>query len=204
VTATSCTPGRRTSQGWCRLLADRRGSSAVDFALIASPFFLLVVGVLELSMVMIAQVLLQSAVSDASRFGLTGRTLEGRMREEVIATIVEEDGIGLIDPEHLVFETLVYPSFDSVGQPETFTDSNGNGTWDAGEAFADINGNGQWDADMGAAGLGGPDDVVLYRVRYDWRMLTPLLRHVLPNDGVVALEASLAIRNEPFPAGGGP
>lgn len=187
-----------------RLLADRSGSAAVDFALIAGPFFMLVVGVLELSMLMIGQTLLQSAVTDASRFGLTGRTLVGQTREEVIAEIVEDNGLGLIDPNQLVFETLVYPSFDSVGQPETFTDGNGNGSWDAGEAFADINGNGQWDADMGAAGLGGPDDIVLYRVRYDWQMLTPLLRDALPGDGIVPLEASLAIRNEPFPAGGAP
>jgi len=192
--------GRRAVR---RLLADRRGSAAVDFALIAPAFFLLVVGVLEFSMLMIAQVLLQSAVTDASRFGLTGRTLEGQTREEVIAAIVEENGIGLIDPEHLVFETLVYPSFDSVGQPE-FDDQNGNGAHDPGEPCPDINGNGTCDEDMGAAGLGGPEDIVLYRVRYDWQMLTPLLRHVLPDEGVVALESSLAIRNEPFPAGGGP
>lgn len=192
-----------TRQAARRLLGDRRGSTAVDFALIAGPFFLIVVGVLEFGMLMIGQTLLQSAVTDASRFGLTGRTLVGQTREEVIAEIVEENGIGLIDPNRLVFETLVYPSFDSVGQPETFTDDNGNGAWDPGEAFADINGNGTWDADMGAAGLGGPDDIVLYRVRYDWEMLTPLLGHILPGSGVVPLEASIAIRNEPFPAGGG-
>jgi hypothetical protein len=185
-----------------RLRADRRGSAAVDFALVVGPFFLLVIGLLEFGMLMIGQTLLQSAVADASRFGLTGRTLEGQTREDVIAAIVSDGGIGLINPERLVFETLVYPSFDSVGQPETFTDTNGNGQWDTGEPFADINGNGQWDADMGAAGLGGPEDIVLYRVRYDWLMLTPLITHLIPG-GAIRLEASLAVRNEPFPAGGG-
>lgn len=185
-----------------RLSADWRGSAAVDFALVVGPFFLLVIGLLEFGMLMIGQTLLQNAVADASRFGLTGRTLEGQTREDVIAAIVNDGGIGLIDPARLVFETLVYPSFDSIGRPETFTDTNGNGQWDAGEPFADINGNGQWDADMGAAGLGGPEDIVLYRVRYDWRMLTPLISHLIPG-GAIRLEASLAVRNEPFPAGGG-
>lgn len=193
---------RRPGSALRRLRADRRGSAAVDFALVVGPFFLLVIGLLEFGMLMIGQTLLQNAVAEASRFGLTGRTLEGRTREDVITSMVRDRGIGLIDPDQLMFETLVYPSFDSVGRPETFTDGNGNGRWDVGEPFADINGNGQWDADMGAAGLGGPDDVVLYRVRYDWRMLTPLISNLLPGDGTIRLEASLAIRNEPFPAGG--
>jgi hypothetical protein len=172
----------------------------VDFAFIAPVFFLFVVGILEFSMLMVGETLLQSAVTDASRFGLTGRTLVGQTREQVIAALVVSRTYGLIDGERLEFETLVYPSFDSVGQPESFTDQNGNGSWEAGEPFVDINGNGQWDDDMGAAGLGGPEDVVLYRVRYDWRMLTPMFRALFPPDGIVPMEASLAIRNEPFPA----
>lgn len=183
------------------LLADDRAASAVDFAIIGPVFFLFAVGILEFAMLMVGETLLQSAVTDASRFGLTGRTLVGQTREQVIADLVDSRTYGLIDPERLEFETLVYPSFDSVGRPETFTDQNGNGAWDAGEPFVDINGNGQWDADMGAAGLGGPEDIVLYRVRYDWRMLTPMFRALFPPDGVIPMEASLAIRNEPFPAG---
>lgn len=187
--------------GWGGFVRARGGGAAVDFAIIAPVFFLLVIGTLEFAMLMVGETLLQSAVTDASRFGLTGRTFVGQTREEVIADIVESRTYGLIDTERLEFDTLVYPSFDSVGRAETFTDRNGNGAWDAGEPFTDINGNGQWDEDMGAAGLGGPDDVVLYRVRYDWRMLTPLFRALFPPDGVIPMEASLAIRNEPFPAG---
>ncbi len=188
-------------RGWCRLARADDATAAVDFAIIAPVFFLFVIGILEFAMLMVGETLLQSAVTDASRFGLTGRTLVGQTREEVIAGLVASRTYGLIDIERLEFDTLVYPSFDSVGQPETFTDQNGNGSWETGEPFVDTNGNGQWDADMGAAGLGGPDDVVLYRVRYDWRMLTPMFRALFPPDGVVPMEASLAIRNEPFPAG---
>lgn len=184
-----------------RLAAAREGASAVDFAFIAPVFLLFCMGIIEFSMLMVGETLLQSAVTDASRFGLTGRTLVGQTREEVIAELVASRTFGLIDIDRLEFDTLVYPSFDSVGKPEAFTDRNGNGAWDAGEPFVDTNGNGQWDSDMGAAGLGGPDDVVLYRVRYDWRMLTPMFRAIFPPDGIVPMEASLAIRNEPFPVG---
>jgi hypothetical protein len=194
-------PVRRACRNpWRRLVGASEGSTAVDFAIIAPVFFLFVVGILEFSMLMLGETLLQSAVTDASRFGLTGRTLVGQTREQVIADLVASRTYGLIDSERLEFDTLVYPSFDSVGRPETFTDQNGNGTWEASEPFVDINGNGQWDDDMGAAGLGGPDDVVLYRVRYDWQMLTPMFRLMFPPTGVIPMEASLAVRNEPFPA----
>ena len=43
----------------------------------------------------------------------------------------------------------------------------------------DVNGNGQWDADMGEAGLGGPSDVVVYRLTYDWGIITPVMREVM-------------------------
>ena len=72
--------------------------------------------------------------------------------------------------------TLVYENFGDVGQPEPFTDENGNGAYDAGEAFTDVNGNGGWDEDMGAAGLGGPGDVVVYQMSYDWSIIIPMFR----------------------------
>jgi hypothetical protein len=53
---------------------------------------------------------------------------------------------------------------------------------------------------MGRVGLGGPNDVVLYRVRYDWRPMTPLVRGLLPG-GSLELRAAYALRNEPFPEG---
>jgi len=68
----------------------------------------------------------------------------------------------------------------------------------------DSNGNGEWDADMGLAGLGGPNDIVVYTLRYDWPLMTELLRPLLGADGEFPLKASIAVRNEPFgvPVGG--
>jgi hypothetical protein len=59
---------------------------------------------------------------------------------------------------------------------------------------------------MGAAGLGGPGDVVLYPVSFDWSLLTPLMAPLAGADGKLRLSASIAVRNEPYnvlpPAGG--
>ena len=93
-------------------------------------------------------------------------------------------------------ETLVYENFADVGQPEPFTDENGNGVWDNDEPFTDVNGNGTWDPDMGAAGLGGPGDVVIYRMSYDWSIMIPLFRPFFGDE--ITLQSNIAVRNEPF------
>ncbi len=182
-----------------RFLADREGATAVEFALVAPVFFLLIIGMIELSLLMMADAILQSAVGDAARTGITGSSPAGSSRTDAIQAAIAGLTGGILDPDRIELDVLVYPSFDSIGKPEPFTDQNGNGTYDAGEPFTDTNGNGHWDADMGAAGLGGPGDIVLYRARYDWRLITPFIRGLVLPDGVVHLEATTAVRNEPFP-----
>lgn len=183
------------------LLADGAGSAVVDFAILGPALVLALIGILEVAVLMLTQILLQTAVGDAARSGIVGTGRDGLSRAELVRRVAERIGGTLLDPERLHLDTLVYPSFDSIGRPEPFTDVDGNGRHDAGEPFTDVNGNGRWDTDMGASGLGGPGAIVLYRVRYDWRPMTPLLRGLLPGGGALELQASYAVRNEPFPGG---
>ena len=125
-------------------------------------------------------------------------------REEQITSIIGDATIGLVELSEIDIQTLVYPSFAEVGQPEPFTDTNANGVYDVGEPYTDINANGQWDADMGAAGVGGPGDIVLYKIKYNLPMMTSLLATMLGGaDGKIQLSASIAVRNEPYPASTG-
>ena len=195
-------PHRLGSSSWMRsrlFLADSEGATAVEFAMVAPIFFLLIIGMIELSLVMMANAILQSAVGDAARTGITGNSPAGTNRTDAIEAAIDSLTGGLLDPARIQLDVLVYPSFDSIGKPEPFSDQNGNGTYDTGEPFTDVNGNGHWDADMGAAGLGGPGDIVLYRARYDWQLITPFIRNVFLPDGAIHLEATTAVRNEPFP-----
>lgn len=189
-----------------RLWRRREGAAAVEFAFVAPILLLTVVGIMEVAMVLIVSSLIEGGLRDAARFGITGFVPQGMTREEQITSIIGDATIGLVKMSDIDIQTLVYPSFAQVGQPEPYTDTNGNGAYDAGEPYTDINGNGQWDADMGAAGVGGPGDIVLYKVKYDLPMMTPLLSTVLGGpDGNVQLSASIAVRNEPYPSstGGG-
>ncbi len=197
----ACGVGPAPSRGLpAAILADRRGATAVEFALVAPVLIALLVGILEFALFLTADITLESAVTEAARFGITGRSLGATTREEAIRAVLERRAGSLLDPGRLALETLVYPDFASIGQPEPWVDADGDGARDPGEPYADLNGNGRWDADMGLAGLGGPDAVVLYRARYPWRFVTPLLRAFFPPDGTVELVATMAVRNEPFPA----
>jgi Flp pilus assembly protein TadG len=180
---------------WWRLCRDRAGSSTLEFALLAIPFTTLLVGFFEVAIMGFLAAALEGAALEASRFGTTGSQPSGQTRTEQVRGIISERTLGLLKSEGLEIETLVYDSFANIGEPEPFTDENGNGQYDNGEDYSDINGNGQWDDDMGAVGLGGPDSIVVYHVTYDWSAITPLMR---PMIGTVTLSTTVPVRNEPF------
>ncbi len=173
-----------------------RGTAAIEFAIIAPVFLAMLGAIMEFSGIMFVQTLLEGSAREASRYGVTGFTAPGVSRDEQIMDIVRKNTYGIIDLDQLDMATLVYENFADVGQPEPFTDSNANGIYDAGEPFTDVNGNGTWDPDMGAAGLGGPGDVVVYRMSYDWHIMIPIFRPFFGDS--IRLQANIAVRNEPY------
>lgn len=179
-----------------RLRRDPAGTAAVEFALIFPVMLLAFVGCIELALLIFIANSIEAGVFEASRVGITGTVVPGVTREERVLAAVADRTYGLINMNEVEIETLIYESFADVGQPEPFTDENGNGAHDAGEPFTDVNGNGSWDPDMGRAGLGGPGEVVVYRVTYDWGIATPLIRQVMGES--VRNVSSIAVRNEPF------
>ena len=136
---------------------------------------LFVIGSIEMAIILFIGSSIESAVMEASRYGITG-TEAGVSRADKVLEIVADRTYGLLDMDQVDMDTLVYESFADIGKPEPFTDQNGNDVYNAGEPFVDVNGNGQWDEDMGEAGLGGPSDVVVYRLSYDWGVITPIMQ----------------------------
>ncbi|MGF1608974.1 MAG: TadE/TadG family type IV pilus assembly protein [Kiloniellales bacterium] len=195
----------RTTQFFRRrmgaLFACRRGNSAIEFAFAAPVLLLGLIGIVEMSLVMFVSVLTEGGLREASRYGITGREPDGITREEQLVSIVKDHTLGLVEisPDNVTFK--VYESFDHIGQEEPYDDANGNGQYDDGESFTDWNGNGVWDVDSGVLGVGGSGDIVVYEIAYQWAFLTPLFR-VFGDDGKLNLSATIAVRNEPYDAGG--
>lgn len=180
---------------WRELRRSERGATAVEFALLLPLLLLFIIGSIEMAIVLFIGSSIEAAVMEASRYGVT-RPEDGISRADQVLGIVESRTYGLLDMDQIDLETLVYASFADIGKPEPFEDANGSGGRDAGESYTDVNGNGQWDADMGEAGLGIGGDVVVYRLSYDWGVVTPFLRETLGDS--VRHVSSVAVRNEPF------
>ncbi|MBT3915092.1 MAG: pilus assembly protein [Rhodospirillaceae bacterium] len=174
------------------------GSVAIEFGFGVIPLALLIVGILEIGMILFASTLMEGSLREASRYGITGQIVDENERLNKIIEIVSQKTIGLIDPATAQIEVLVYPAFGDIGNGESFIDGNANGIFDAGETFTDSNDNGTWDADMGVAGSGGPGAVVLYRLTYNWPLLTPLIGNLISENGTIPLQASIVVRNEPW------
>lgn len=189
---------RRLIRPFSKCFRDEAGSPSVEFAFAAMPLVLMVVGTMEFGMIMFTSTLMESGLRDAARFGITGQEPEAQTRLERILDIIANRTLGLVDMTAAQVEVMVYPGYGDIGRGEAFVDGNANGKYDPGETFTDENGNGQWDADVGAPGAGGAGDIVVYRMNYDWPLLTPLLGHVIGADGHFSLKAAVAVRNEPW------
>jgi Flp pilus assembly protein TadG len=186
------------SFGRLALVENQRGSSLVEFAFAAPLVVLMIVAIIEFGMIMFVSTLMESALRDAARFGITGQEPEGGTRLEQILAIVGDRTIGLVDMAAAKVEVRVYPTFGDVGRGEAFVDGNGNGAYDPGETFTDENGNGAHDADVGEAGAGAAGSIVAYRMEYAWPLRTPLAGPLIGEDGKFILKSAIAVRNEPY------
>ncbi|MAN81100.1 MAG: hypothetical protein CMM77_06610 [Rhodospirillaceae bacterium] len=180
------------------LVVNQRGSSLVEFAFAAPLMVMMIIATIEFGMIMFVSTLMESALRDAARFGITGQEPDGATRLEQIIAIVEDRTIGLVDMDNATVEVRVYPTFGDVGRGEAFVDGNGNGAYDPGETFTDENGNGAHDADIGEAGAGEAGSIVAYRMEYAWPLRTPLAGQFIGEDGKFVLKSAIAVRNEPY------
>jgi len=177
-----------------RLAADEAGNSILEFALIAPMFLVLLFGILDFGQMMYGQVLLNGAVRQAARNAAVegaDTTAVDTMVRNVVSTAL---------PGATVTPTRTnYVDFSDINRPESFTDSNANGTCNTGEPYTDENANGRWDADIGQSGNGGANSVVVYKVSATY---TPLFRiPFMPNQWRQFTLSSVAVKkNQPYAA----
>ena len=167
-----------------RFRKDRQGVTAVEFGIVAVPFFGLLLGIVEVALVFFASQLIDSGVSEAARLIRTGQAQtegfsEARFKQEVCSKVLI-----LSDCEtDLKLDVRTYRDFESTkSNLEHPIDENGNLVEDFGYQ----------------PGVGG--DIVLVRVFYEWPMITPNLGlgpGYLAN-GDLLLASTVAFRNEPF------
>lgn len=170
-----------------RFAEAKRGVVAVEFGLIAIPFFLLMIGTMEIGLMGLNQNSLDSATTNAGREIRTGRAQQnGATQGEIYAAICAgiNDFLPMECNAKLYIDVRSYPSFVAAAAG-TQNPIDGDGVFQPGgfryEAGAD-------------------SDIVVVRAFYRWEAVTPLLGRVLANTngGERILVSTMMFRNEPF------
>ncbi len=164
----------------------RRGSAALEFVLVAMPFFLLTVGLAEISMIGFAQTSLDMGVSESARQIRTGRAqMDGMSQADIHDQICSEiNRFVVLDCENNLY--LDVKRFTS------FVDAN--------NASNDPIQNGEFQTAGFGYTPGAPSDIVVVRAYYRWQILTPMFEPVFQNisGGERILVTTMMFRNEPY------
>lgn len=184
---------RASALPWVRRLARAESGIAItEFGLIAPVFFLMLIGLYDITHMAYARSVFNGAVERAAR----AAALEGGD-----PAAVDEMVRRLINPVMPGVEVETtrssYFDFADIGRPEQFTDGNGNDTCDNDEAYIDENGSGTWEEDIGEAGNGGASDVVVYTVTASYEPLfkVPFMSKAW---NTRTITASTIKKNQPF------
>lgn len=178
------------------LISDERGTSLVEFALIAPVLLVLLLGMFEMGYNFYLQSQLQGAVQRAARDS-TVHSANGNT--SAVDARVSAAVRNIVPNATLAFSRRAYASFRDVTRAEDFTDIDGNGACSEGEPFEDANGNGVWDQDRGTHGGGGARDAVLYVVRVSYPRAFGAAK-VIGLSNTVTTEATTVLRNQPWDA----
>lgn len=180
------------------LLRDKRGVTAVEFAVLAPAMLMLICGSLEIGHMIFARVALEGAVTEAARVATASLETEESDRLVVLRDSISKTmrSFPIVSGRSITIETRVFRDF-STAYPEPYTDTNDNDTYDLGEPYTDRNKNGRWDTVTPITGtLGGPGDVVSVTAVFPKRILFGFLPRQLNLGSAFTLRATTVVRNE--------
>jgi Flp pilus assembly protein TadG len=164
-------------------ITDRRGATAVEFALVAAPFIALIVALLQTFLVFFAQELLESVVQQSSRQILTGQVQSQQATQAAFQQTVCNQVVVFFSCSGLMVDVQVATAWSSANTsaPTLTFDSQGQVT-------------NTWQFNPGGAG-----DIVIVRVMYLWPVFMGPLGFSLSNqpNGSRMIMATAAFQNEP-------
>jgi Flp pilus assembly protein TadG len=165
-----------------RLVRKQDGAAAVEFGMVAMPFFALVFAIMETALVFFAGQALETAVADSSRLIMTGQAQSQGFNQGAFKAAVCQKVYGLFDCASGVYvDVKTYTSFSNVDVSAPITDGN-------------FNNNTTYQP-------GGPGDIVVVRLFYQWPIYVALLQNMSGNKRL--LVATAAFRNEPYASSSG-
>ena len=171
-----------------RFIRHQNGTTTVEFAMLAAPFLAMMFATIETAVVFFAGQALETAGADSARLIMTGQAQtqgfdQAKFKQAVCAKIY-----GLFNcSTGLYVDVKNYSSFSAINTAKPL-DAGGN-------------------LETGTFGYtpGGPGDIVVVRLMYEWPVYVSLLGLNLADSagGKRLLMSTIAFRNEPY-LGSGP
>ncbi len=187
---------RRFAPGALR--RDESGATIVEFAMVAPVLGLVLLGAFDVAHSLYTRAALQGVVQKTAR----DSTLESGSDAAVQTALdekVKAQAKALANNATITITRRFYRTFSeaAAARAETWTDTNSNGTCDAGEPYEDANRNSVWDRDGGNAGQGGAKDATLYTVTATYPRMFPLY-NLIGGSRTTTITASTVLRNQPY------
>jgi Flp pilus assembly protein TadG len=165
-----------------RLMRSQDGAAAVEFGFVAAPFLALTFAIMETAIIFFSGQALETAVADSARLIMTGQAQSQGFSQTQFKNAVCAKIFGLFDCQNGVYvDVKTYTSFSNINM-NTPLDANGNFVNNFGYS------------------PGGPGDIVVVRLFYQWPVYVSLLGFNLQNmsGNKRLLVATAAFRNEPY------
>jgi len=183
----------------------RAGSAAIEFALIAPIFFVLLMGTIEVGVMFFSQFVLQNATNDAARLIRTGQ-FTGTLPNQVLTQA--EINAGMVAGQAMTqaqFRTYICNEISPVLACNTNLqiDVEAFTNFAAASYPAALTGTYTLNPALNNFSPGAVCSVVLLRTFYTWSVITPLLTPFLTNmaNHQHLLASTAAFRNEPYTTG---
>ena len=158
--------------GNCKIIRGKKGQTIIETVLILIILLGLLFAIVDLALMLFANLAMQHAVREGARYAITGRTDLDPDDSRRLAVIqkIKNSSIGLCNKSTC---NIYFYSLDGTEIPYDPEDPQ----------HSDV---------------GGPGEVIIVEVRdYAWSLLTPFLRPFFP-DGKYTFTVKATMRNEPF------
>jgi Flp pilus assembly protein TadG len=177
-------PRAATTNIFRRFRRNRRGSAAVEFALVAPLFFALLFAIIETAIMFFASQVLETITQNSARQVLTGQAQSANysqwsnFRDGVVCAQIP----ALFACPKVYVDVKSYPAFSNV------------------VINSQIDANGNFDPSTLGYSPGGPGNIVVVRLFYQWPIFVTGLGYNISNlaGSKRLLVATAAFQNEPY------
>jgi Flp pilus assembly protein TadG len=170
-----------------RFRRNKKGSAAVEFALVAPMFIAVLFAIIEMALVFFASQILETVTQDTSRLIMTGQAQNANFTQAQFKNAVCAKLVTMFDCVNGVsIDVQNYPQFSTVDISDPIV----NDPTDGKKNFVPPNN----------YLPGGPGDIVVVRLFYKWPLFVTGLGFNVANirDNKRLLTATAAFQNEPF------